>query len=89
MDFAVSNRAGVEAFLRDVAWEDLPLGAFLVGVRKVREERERVEEEGRREDRESEKVRKGDREGGEVMEMEMEMEMDGVEEDDEDEYLTL
>lgn len=48
IDFAPSDRAGVEAFLRDVAWEDLPLGAFLVGMRKQKEERERVLEEGRR-----------------------------------------
>jgi nucleolar complex protein 2 len=48
VDFAPGNRAGVEAFLREVAWEKMPLGAFVVGQRGVREEREKVVEGGRR-----------------------------------------
>lgn len=50
VDFAPSDRAGVEAFLQDVAWEDLPLGAYVVGMRKQKEERERILEEGRKAD---------------------------------------
>ncbi|MCJ1253586.1 Nucleolar Complex 2 protein [Lignoscripta atroalba] len=48
VDFAPSDRAGVESFLRDVDWGETPLGAFVVGMRKQKEERERVLEEGRR-----------------------------------------
>ena len=50
VDFSPSNRAGVESFLKEVEWEDLPLGAFLVGMRKQREEQEKVLEAGRREE---------------------------------------
>ena len=52
VDFAPSNRTAVEAFLKDVEWENMPLGAFLVGMRKQREQREKILEEGRREEQE-------------------------------------
>ena len=52
VDFAPSNRAGVEGFLKDVEWTDMPLGAYVTGMRKQREERERVLAEGRRVDEE-------------------------------------
>lgn len=45
--FAPGNRAAVEAFLNEVPVADTPLGAFVVGMRKQQEERERVLKEGR------------------------------------------
>ncbi len=63
VDFAPSDRAQVEAFLKDVEWEKSPLGAFVVGQRRAKEERERAVEEGRREEeREEERKRGRDRE---------------------------
>ena len=46
--FAPGDREEVDTFLKDVLWEDTPLGAFVVGVRARREERERLLAEGRR-----------------------------------------
>ncbi|KAK3723264.1 Nucleolar Complex 2 protein [Vermiconidia calcicola] len=48
VEFAPNNRKGVESFLEDLGWEKTPLGAFVVGQRRAREERERVLEEGRK-----------------------------------------
>lgn len=45
--FGPSDRAGVEGFLRDTNTEETPLGAFVAGERRRREERERVVAEGR------------------------------------------
>ncbi|KAG0652033.1 nucleolar complex 2 [Hyphodiscus hymeniophilus] len=59
VDFAPNNRAGVEGFLKDFGWEKTPLGAFVVGQRKQREEKAKMLEEGRREE---DKKRKADRE---------------------------
>jgi nucleolar complex protein 2 len=59
VDFAPNNRAGVEGFLKGFEWENTPLGAFVVGQRKQREEKAKVLEESRRED---EKKRQLDRE---------------------------
>ena len=47
VSFGPSDREGVEGFLRDVAIEETPLGAFVEGIRKQREEKERVVKEGR------------------------------------------
>jgi nucleolar complex protein 2 len=66
VDFAPNDRAGVEGFLKGFEWEKTPLGAFVVGQRKQREEKARLMEEGRREedrkrklDREKEKAGEG------------------------------
>jgi nucleolar complex protein 2 len=59
VDFAPNNRAGVEGFLKAFEWENTPLGAFVVGQRKQREEKAKVLEESRREE---EKKRQLDRE---------------------------
>ncbi|KAE8443271.1 hypothetical protein EG329_002059 [Mollisiaceae sp. DMI_Dod_QoI] len=63
VDFAPNNRAGVDGFLKGFEWEKTPLGAFVVGQRKQREEKARLLEQGRREedrkrkqDQEKEKV---------------------------------
>lgn len=50
VDFAPNNRTGVEAFLKDIGWEKTPLGAFVQGQRKQKEEKARMLEEGRREE---------------------------------------
>lgn len=47
--FAPGNREEVDSFLKDVEVEDTPLGAFAVTMRKQREGRAKVLEEGRRE----------------------------------------
>ncbi|KAL3425083.1 Nucleolar complex protein 2 [Phlyctema vagabunda] len=59
VDFAPNDRAGVEGFLKGFEWEKTPLGAFVVGQRKQREEKARLLEEGRREE---DRKRKLDRE---------------------------
>lgn len=46
--FTPSQREEVDAFLRDVPVEETPMGAFVVGMRAQREERERLLEEGRK-----------------------------------------
>lgn len=50
VDFAPNNRAAVEAFLKGFEWEKTPLGAYVVGQRKQREEKARLLEAGRREE---------------------------------------
>ncbi|KAK2627487.1 hypothetical protein QTJ16_003453 [Diplocarpon rosae] len=50
VEFAPNNRAGVENFLKGFEWEKTPLGAFVSGQRKQREEKARLLEEGRREE---------------------------------------
>lgn len=50
VEFAPNNRKGVEAFLAEVEWEKTPLGAFVVGMRKQKEEKEKVAAEARAED---------------------------------------
>jgi nucleolar complex protein 2 len=52
VDFAPNNRKGVTNFLDDLEWEKTPIGAFLVGQRKVREEKAKVMEAARKEEEE-------------------------------------
>ncbi|KAK0249479.1 Nucleolar Complex 2 protein [Friedmanniomyces endolithicus] len=59
VDFAPNNRRGVEGFLQDVEWTKSPLGAFVVGQRKTREEKTRLVEEGRQEEERREQSQKG------------------------------
>ena len=49
--FAPSNRTEVEGFLRDLPKEDMPLGAFIVGEKKRREERAKMLREVKEENR--------------------------------------
>ncbi|KAL8709670.1 MAG: hypothetical protein Q9220_005610 [cf. Caloplaca sp. 1 TL-2023] len=51
VEFGPSNREGVERFLEDVAIEDTPIGAFVEGLRRKSEERERMLEQAREADR--------------------------------------
>ena len=50
VSFGPSDREGVDSFLADVDIRETPLGAFVEGMRKQREEKERIVEEGRKED---------------------------------------
>ncbi len=71
--FGPGDRAGVDNFLRDVPVQETPLGAYVEGMRRQREERERVMREGRRADEEARgKGRKEDGVGDGVGEMEEE-----------------
>ena len=64
VQFAPNDRKGVEAFLEDIGWEKLPVGAFVVGQRKGREERATILEEARREEDERRKRREARRDVG-------------------------
>lgn len=69
VEFSPSDRKGVEAFLVEMEWEKTPLGAFVVGSRKTREERKRLVEEGRKEEeRKSEKGKQNGRKESDVVE---------------------
>ncbi|KAG8629803.1 hypothetical protein KVT40_001422 [Elsinoe batatas] len=61
VEFAPNNRSGVEGFSREVEWDKTPLGAFVKGQRRVRDERAKVMEEARKEE---EKSRMDERNGG-------------------------
>lgn len=50
VSFGPSDKEGVEEFLIDVAIEETPLGAFVEGMRKQREEKDEIVEEGRKEE---------------------------------------
>ncbi len=73
VDFAPNDRSKVDAFLKDFEWEKTPLGAYVVGQRKVRAEQQRIMEQARKE--EAKKRKEADEE--ELP--------DAAEEDDEDE----
>jgi nucleolar complex protein 2 len=81
VDFAPNDRAGVDGFLKGFEWEKTPLGAFVVGQRKQREEKARLMEEGRREE---DRKRKLDREKEKAVEGSDE-DMEDVGEDDDSE----
>jgi nucleolar complex protein 2 len=42
VNFAPNNRSGVEHFLKEIEWTETPLGAFVQGQRRMREEKERL-----------------------------------------------
>ena len=62
--FAPKDRTEVETFLQDTAWEDTPFGAFVVGQRKMREERRKLLEQARRE---NDRKRTDNEEGGDLV----------------------
>lgn len=66
INFSPKDRAEVEGFLKDVQWQDTPLGAFVVAQRKQRDERKKVLEQGRKE---QERRRKAEVEEAEDIEM--------------------
>ncbi|KAH7138600.1 ribosome assembly protein-like protein Noc2 [Dendryphion nanum] len=58
VDFAPNNRSSVEAFLKEVEWEKTPLGAYVVGQRKAREQKAKMLEEARKIDEQKRKEAK-------------------------------
>ncbi|PGH03152.1 nucleolar complex protein 2 [Blastomyces parvus] len=78
--FAPRNRAGVEGFLKDVEWETTPLGAFVKTQRKQKEERVKLLDQSRRDDRKK-RAAKGDVEmedtDGADSEEDVDVDMDG------------
>ncbi|KAF2638455.1 Noc2-domain-containing protein [Massarina eburnea CBS 473.64] len=50
VEFAPNDRAGVDAFLKDVDWEKSPLGAYVSGQRKTREQKAKMEDVARKTD---------------------------------------
>jgi nucleolar complex protein 2 len=96
IDFAPNNRAGVDNFLKDVEWEKSPLGAYVAGQRKAREQKQkqlddaRKQEEKKRKEYEKEdaeaKAEVVEEESGEMEEDEdLEDDVDDIEEEDEEE----
>jgi nucleolar complex protein 2 len=78
VDFAPNNRAGVDGFLKGFEWEKTPLGAFVVGQRKQREEKAKMLEEGRREE---DRKKKADRDK-EIVAQDTDESMEGISEDE-------
>lgn len=76
VDFAPNDRAGVEGFLKDVEWEKTPLGAFVVGQRKTREEKAKLVDAGRKEEEKKKAEERREREKG------LAEDFDGVESED-------
>jgi nucleolar complex protein 2 len=78
VDFAPNNRAGVDNFLKEVEWEKTPLGAYVAGQRKSREQKNKMLEDSRRTD---DKKRKEAETNGDAVEEE---ESEGDLEEDEE-----
>lgn len=55
VDFAPNNRVGVDEFLKGFDWEKTPLGAYVAGQRKLKAEKLKLEEDGRRQEEENTK----------------------------------
>jgi nucleolar complex protein 2 len=60
INFSPKDRTEVEAFLKEVKWQDTPLGAFVISQRKLREERKKVLDQGRREQEQRRKHEAGE-----------------------------
>jgi nucleolar complex protein 2 len=92
VEFAPNNRAGVEGFLKDVEWDKSPLGAFVAGQRKSREQKQKLLEEARKtEDRKRKETEGHEKRGGEEFagsdedgeeEEEDEVDLDGLSDED-------
>ncbi|KAK5992550.1 Nucleolar complex protein 2 [Cladobotryum mycophilum] len=85
VDFAPKDRSQVDAFLKEFDIAKTPLGAYVVGQRKARAEKEKMLEEARKED---DRKRKEDEKAdlaGAVEDSDDEMDMDGELGEDDDE----
>jgi nucleolar complex protein 2 len=83
VDFAPNHRAGVDAFLKDVEWEKTPLGAYVVGQRKTRDSKARMEEVARKtEDRKRKEAAKFEAEQNAEKFSDIESEDEEVDEDE-------
>jgi nucleolar complex protein 2 len=87
VDFAPNDRSGVENFLKEVEWQKTPLGAFVVGQRKIRDEKQTLIEEARKDDEKKREEEKAERlaKGGEEFEDEAMASGDEDEEEEDDE----
>ncbi|KAK4963113.1 Nucleolar Complex 2 protein [Elasticomyces elasticus] len=86
VEFAPNDRRGVDGFLKDVEWTKSPLGAFVVGQRKTREERARVLDESRKEEERREAKGRGKEEKVKVKaKTKVVREVDSEEEDEDSE----
>lgn len=65
VEFAPNHRQGVDSFLKDVTEQKTPLGAYVVGQRKTREEKAKVLEESRKEEERRRAAEKNTNEGAE------------------------
>lgn len=61
VDFAPNNRAGVDSFLKGFEWEKTPLGAFVQGQRKQREQKAKLIEASRRQEDQKRKAERENR----------------------------
>ncbi|XRM37055.1 Nucleolar Complex 2 protein [Aspergillus tubingensis] len=84
VSYTPRNRAEVETFLKDLDWEATPLGAFVKSQRKLREEKAKILEQGRRED-EKRRAQEKEEAGKDVIMDDVISENDDSDEDDEDE----
>ncbi|KAF2627542.1 ribosome assembly protein-like protein Noc2 [Macroventuria anomochaeta] len=95
IDFAPNDRAGVDNFLKGLEWEKTPLGAYVAGQRKVREQKQKQFEDARKmEEKKRKQYEKEDEdakadvfeeESGEMEEDEdLEDDVDDIEEKDSD-----
>ncbi|KAI9885344.1 MAG: hypothetical protein M1823_002853 [Watsoniomyces obsoletus] len=84
IDFAPNDRVAVEGFLKDVEWDVTPLGAFVKGARKRKEEQMKMVERGRRiEEERNMKGRKGEEKEKGRNDEDVEMDDDDEEEEEE------
>ena len=60
INFSPKDRTEVEAFVKDVQWQDTPLGAFVVSQKESREERRKVLEQGRKEQERRKRTEEGE-----------------------------
>lgn len=83
VEFAPNDRAGVESFLKDVEWQKSPVGAFVVGQRKMREDKAKLLDESRREE---ERKRRDEEDGQDDVDGVLEdgFDEEGSEEEDDD-----
>ena len=75
--FGPTDREEVDGFLRDLPWEDTPLGGFVIGERKRKEEKEKVLRDSKQSEVKEKQERKEERKE------EKEDEFEGIEEEDE------
>lgn len=91
VEFAPNDRAGVEGFLKDLEWDKTPLGAYVAGQRKSRDQKAKMLEQARKtEDQKRKQNDKADT-NGEVEEFEADsgeeeedIELDGLSDEDVD-----
>ncbi|ORY15761.1 ribosome assembly protein-like protein Noc2 [Clohesyomyces aquaticus] len=88
IDFSPNDRAGVEGFLKDLEWEKSPLGAYVSGQRKAREQKAKMLEAARKtEDRKRKEAEGENLENGnefEDLSADEDVDMDGLDGEESD-----